>query len=938
MDFLLYQKVAVMEDLLLSLYSSNLELHKKVDSMKPIDKKKKKQMKNNSDNLQKKSNMRKELNIMDLDLSSLNNTSKKKGVKSLIRSPRSNKDKERKKLENALDTVSEDKKKKETSPKRKKKHDNDNEDISVRRKKINESSRRSRRKSASLERIRRTTTKETSWYNLSKDFEDELKQSDDIFLQAWQELENQKQRRITSLGPKDLEKLIFLARSDLNMDDTLEDSESSNKFTVSKKYRGPSFETVKDIDTNFLSELIDYFNKGKTLHYKYSYQIIEEATEIFIEEPNVIEFDIPTLGKLVVVGDLHGQMLDLLTIFRKVGIPSKSMYYIFNGDFVDRGPQGIEIILILYTLKIMYPKYVILHRGNHEERRINKRYNFEGECRAKYDAEMFDFIEDSFITLPLCSVFNSKVFVVHGGLPAEDATIHDITLINRKIEMPKHSKINNRELKIFEALLWSDPKDIEVEPYWEESHRGCGVAWGEPITSSFLERNHLDLIVRSHQLVQEGHTCTHQNKVITVFSASYYCGINDNKCAIAMFEHEQPTVAHFKTFTAEVRTKDHQFNRKTETLKKLRNRIYKKRHKLWNKFLDYDTDRDGEITKSQWRKSMDDVLNLPIEWKKIMPYLVRIDENGRIKYLKFLDRYQLKIDPDLEYSWEQSVSRLFCEKIKEDLDLKETFSRYVNEDSNRIPLKDFVEILQELNLGLTNNMLYDFARKVDGKGTGITYSKFKKYFELQFKRISMARDLPWIRQELGKIIFRSSEMGIDTKEDFKQFLSKRSSKMTFKRFEKYLGTLGLETSYSDLQKHKIFSYLDKSANNSVDWESLETLFSDTEFPAVDLEEAVENIPLEGSNYISELVWHALYTCISNLREIFRALDLEGSGTLPPRAIAAGISAVSPKMATQISEEQIEILVDSLPLNEDGLINFEFFLEQFEVVDIHDNIE
>jgi len=49
-----------------------------------------------------------------------------------------------------------------------------------------------------------------------------------------------------------------------------------------------------------------------------------------------------------------------------VGYPSASRLFVFNGDFVDRGAWGCEIVLLLAALKVAAPKSVVLVRGNHE--------------------------------------------------------------------------------------------------------------------------------------------------------------------------------------------------------------------------------------------------------------------------------------------------------------------------------------------------------------------------------------------------------------------------------------------------------------------------------------------------------------------------------------------------------------------------------------------
>lgn len=62
---------------------------------------------------------------------------------------------------------------------------------------------------------------------------------------------------------------------------------------------------------------------------------------------------------------LLGQFKDLRGIFHRCGPPYKHSY-LFLGDFVDRGIQGIEVFSLLIALKIKYPNKMWLLRGNHE--------------------------------------------------------------------------------------------------------------------------------------------------------------------------------------------------------------------------------------------------------------------------------------------------------------------------------------------------------------------------------------------------------------------------------------------------------------------------------------------------------------------------------------------------------------------------------------------
>lgn len=59
--------------------------------------------------------------------------------------------------------------------------------------------------------------------------------------------------------------------------------------------------------------------------------------------------------------------------FFQNGLPSCEKPYIFNGDFVDRGKNSLEILLILFGFLLVYPNDVHLNRGNHEDHIVNLR-------------------------------------------------------------------------------------------------------------------------------------------------------------------------------------------------------------------------------------------------------------------------------------------------------------------------------------------------------------------------------------------------------------------------------------------------------------------------------------------------------------------------------------------------------------------------------------
>jgi serine/threonine-protein phosphatase 2B catalytic subunit len=116
----------------------------------------------------------------------------------------------------------------------------------------------------------------------------------------------------------------------------------------------------------------------------------------------------------VVVGDIHGQYFDLCGIIEKSQISSNNL--VFLGDYVDRGLHSLECVILLCTLKLNYPKKVILLRGNHESRQCAEHFNFRADVLERYDQEVYEQIMLTFDALPLVAVIGGQYLCVHGGI------------------------------------------------------------------------------------------------------------------------------------------------------------------------------------------------------------------------------------------------------------------------------------------------------------------------------------------------------------------------------------------------------------------------------------------------------------------------------------------------------------------------------------------
>lgn len=298
-----------------------------------------------------------------------------------------------------------------------------------------------------------------------------------------------------------------------------------------------------NLPREFVMAAIDRFRSQKLVHKRYVARALIACRAYFSQLSSLMEISVPTeppidagtdgkaLGaavapRLTVCGDTHGQFYDVLNIFGKNGMPHRTNPYLFNGDFVDRGSFSVEVILTFLFFKLSDPECIYLTRGNHETKNMNRIYGFEGEVKAKYDDKIFALFLEVFEWLPLAAVVGSKVFVTHGGLPVEpNVTLDDIRKIKRGMEPPEKGLMSD--------LLWSDPQPF---PGKSPSKRGVGFAFGPDITKAFLEHNKLSLLVRSHEVKDEGYLVEHGGKTITVFSAPNYCDTMGNKGAFIHFD------------------------------------------------------------------------------------------------------------------------------------------------------------------------------------------------------------------------------------------------------------------------------------------------------------------------------------------------------------------------------------------------------------------
>lgn len=285
----------------------------------------------------------------------------------------------------------------------------------------------------------------------------------------------------------------------------------------------PEIGALKDADVDdMIKRLVDAGYAGKVtktvcLKNAEITAVCNAAREVFLSQPALLELSPP----VKIVGDVHGQYTDLIRMFEMCGFPPNSNF-LFLGDYVDRGKQSLETILLLLCYKIRYPKNFFLLRGNHECANVTRVYGFYDECKRRCNVKVWKTFVDTFNTLPIAAIVAGKIFCVHGGLSPSLSHMDDIRNIARPTDVPDYGLLND--------LLWSDPADMEAD--WEANERGVSYCFGKKVIMEFLQKHDFDLVCRAHMVVEDGYEFFNERILVTVFSAPNYCGEFDNWGAV----------------------------------------------------------------------------------------------------------------------------------------------------------------------------------------------------------------------------------------------------------------------------------------------------------------------------------------------------------------------------------------------------------------------
>ncbi|XP_063248982.1 serine/threonine-protein phosphatase with EF-hands 1 [Prinia subflava] len=558
--------------------------------------------------------------------------------------------------------------------------------------------------------------------------------------------------------------------------------EFEKKIDVPDSYYGPRLSfplTVEDANA-----LLHAFRNEQLLHARYVLQLLSETRRVLKEMPNITHLSTSYSKDITVCGDLHGNLDDLLLIFYKNGLPSEQNRYVFNGDFVDRGKNSMEILIILFAFLLIYPNDLHLNRGNHEDYIMNLRYGFTKEVSKKYKdhwKQILCLLRDVFSWLPLATIIDSKVLILHGGI--SDTT--DLDFLNalernklkslmrppksvrdrqdqvkKRIPTPKPTKhIANqhvagktqhvsssgltepsgsnlppdpalKEWKQILDILWSDPRS--QNGCTPNKCRGGGCYFGPDVTAKLFERYNLKMLIRSHEFKPEGYEISHDGKVITIFSASNYYEEGSNRGAYIKLNPElTPRFVQYQVskLTRRQNLRERVGTIESSALRSLREKIYAHRSELTSAFAQYDVNGTGRISVNDWAAAMESVLQLELPWRMLRSQLAQMNPDGEVDFMSCF--YDLKMGQPIKEA-QPALAETLCRYRK---DLEIIFNIIDKDHSGLISLEEFSQtwrlFTSHLGIDVQDDSIDKLVLSIDYNKDGhIDFNEFLEAFHV----------------------------------------------------------------------------------------------------------------------------------------------------------------------------------------------------------------
>jgi diadenosine tetraphosphatase ApaH/serine/threonine PP2A family protein phosphatase len=404
---------------------------------------------------------------------------------------------------------------------------------------------------------------------------------------------------------------------------------------------------LDSLDEVTAQEVIQAIKHGKMLTAESLILLMEASTRQLLREPTVI--DLTGRGAISVVGDLHGSLPCLHNALKIAPPAQPDRVVVFDGDFVDRGDQSLEVLCTLLILKLAYPNHVYLLRGNHEDSLIATAYGFRDEVERTFrdgneQCLVWDKICRVFAALPLCATTDTAM-ILHGGLPSADFNLSQLAQISPADRSKLQTVIEPKSdaERLIADVLWSDPtnKHFKIS---DNVFRGIGKMFGIDVAATVLKRHGLLYLVRGHEVMEQGvnaMACGPDCEVVTVFSsASYPNGQGSNLGAVLNLDSGGSYSSVAYSYEQALHLEG---ERSVDVIGIVRNLIKSNKSKL-ERAMVAASDKEGRVSIDQWCALMGQTLELDdLPWRILQPALAPAVDDEMIDCGAFLSRYVVRL-------------------------------------------------------------------------------------------------------------------------------------------------------------------------------------------------------------------------------------------------------------------------------------------------------
>lgn len=506
--------------------------------------------------------------------------------------------------------------------------------------------------------------------------------------------------------------------------------------------------------------------------------------------------------RLVILGDTHGQLEDLLWIFHEYGLPSQTNLYLVNGDIADRGRHALEIYVLLFGFMIACPNSVFVNRGNHEDEIINSSGScggFTKECLEKYVApfggSVYEQVKRIFAVLPLAATVEGLLFVVHGGISRHTNFFQLLQNCRDRRPSVPFGSVNPLDQAMAEAL-WNDPSET---PGFTPSGRGDHIfCFGPDVTDRFLRQTGFACVIRSHEVPPNlaGVHSMHGGRLLTVFSASNYCGVTGNTGGVLTVNvglggrlrveghiHFAPTFASGAFFglfdfhrasggrstrleprdldfhlasgpeataarqAAAVQVDEAEGQLTHNVLIQVAHLVVENKQLLWSFFFGNDPHNTGYVPEQIWLDGCNSLLG-ELCWEQLQSTLVGKSASGDVNYTAFLHRFRvLQVDSEMSSQWgEVLLASVYQKIIASDLPLTQLMRSFDRDNSGTVTIPELQEALAALEVGITSAQAASLMRTLSAHAStecahpagGVDIDSFLSRFELSHHRTEQA--------------------------------------------------------------------------------------------------------------------------------------------------------------------------------------------------------